>query len=214
MAKRLKVIIGIELLILVALFIHIAKTPHMWLMVLLALVFTFLANRSRAKIFRLISAVFWIISALILFSVGWFWAAVFFPAIMCLVFWKNNPRMEDQSGPRNFYQEFQDDTEAPKEELTKANGNDIIDLDTLNYRPAGNALSIKKNSGNTKIIVPKDVEVILDITVDTGIVKIFDEAAKINAGNIRYFSDPTQHFKKRVRITIRVQTGNVEIVHG
>ncbi len=72
----------------------------------------------------------------------------------------------------------------------------------------------KKLTGNTKIIVPDDVAVILDITVGTGIVKVFDESPQINAGNIHYFSDNVNEARKRMKITIRVQTGNVEIVRG
>lgn len=44
-------------------------------------------------------------------------------------------------------------------------------------------------TGNTKIIVPDDVGVALDLTTNAGLVKIFNEAAQINAGNIHYFSD-------------------------
>ncbi len=52
------------------------------------------------------------------------------------------------------------------------------------------------------------------MTVGTGVIKIFDEAPKINAGNIRYFSENIENAHKRIRITLRVETGNVEIVQG
>lgn len=214
MSKRLKAIIIIEIVILIGLLFHVIRTPHMWMMVLLALLFTYLANRSRSKALRIISIVFWATAAMVLFTVGWFWAAIFFPALMCIIFWKNNPRSDNRQAPRKFYESFYDQPISADETVTKANGNDIIDLASVHYRHAGNHLSIKKNTGNTKIIVPEDVAVILDISVGTGVVKIFNEAAKINTKNIRYFSDHLGDYKKKIKITIDVQTGNVEIVQG
>lgn len=101
-----------------------------------------------------------------------------------------------------------------QEDITRANGNDVIDLYDVNFRPEGNSLSIKKSAGNTKIIVPEDVAVALEITVHNGIVKIFDEETEINPVNFRYFSDMTEDTQKRMRIKLQVETGNVEVVKG
>ncbi len=214
MNRRIKAVIIIEILILLGLFVHVVRTPHMWIMLVLALVFTILANRSRARLFRVISFIFWAISAMILFTAGWFWLAIVFPAIMAIIFWKNNPRESSQQGARNVFREVFPNNDEEVETLTKTNGNDIIDLDDVHFKAVGNHLSIKKNTGNTKIIVPADVAVNLDMTVGTGVIKIFDEAPKINAGNIRYFSENIENAHKRIRITLRVETGNVEIVQG
>lgn len=215
MNRRIKIVIIIEILIILGLFLHVVRTPHMWLILLLAILFTFLANRSRVGVFRVISIIFWVISAMILFTAGWFWLAIIFPAIMCIIFWKNNPRnnQHSQASPL-FWHSFDDEKENEEEFLTKANGDDVIDLDNMHFKPSGNTLSIKKSTGNTKIIVPHDVAVSLDVTVETGIVKIFDESPRINAGNIRYFSDHNGDAQKRVRIMLRVGTGNVEFVRG
>ncbi|PCS00874.1 hypothetical protein RT41_GL000664 [Lactococcus fujiensis JCM 16395] len=186
----------------------------MLMMAILAIVFTVLANRSRSNFFRVLSFIFWAISVMVLFTAGWFWLAILFPAVACIVFWKNNPRTDGQRARNVFYEGFGVPTEKKEETVTHANGNDVIDLDDVHYRPMGNAISIKKLTGNTKIIVPDDVAVILDITVGTGIVKVFDESPQINAGNIHYFSDNVNEARKRMKITIRVQTGNVEIVRG
>ena len=101
-----------------------------------------------------------------------------------------------------------------QEDITRANGNDVIDLYDVNFRPEGNSLSIKKSAGNTKIIVPEDVAVALEITVHNGIVKIFDEETEINPVNFRYFSNVTEDTQKRMRIKLQVETGNVEVVKG
>ncbi|KLK96332.1 hypothetical protein VN91_1457 [Lactococcus lactis subsp. lactis] len=94
------------------------------------------------------------------------------------------------------------------------NQNDIIDLDDVTFKPSGNTLSIKKMTGNTKIIVPEDVGVSLDLTTNAGLVKIFNEAAQINAGNVRYFSENLDQAEKRIKINIRVDSGNIEVIRG
>jgi predicted membrane protein len=182
----------------------------------LAILFTVLANRTRVRALRIISLVFWAILAMILFSVGWFWLALIFPALTLLTFWKNNPRESSRNfrTPPYFQSESEENTEDFTENLGKTNGNDLIDLYDVNFKPSGNSLSIKKITGNTKIIVPHDVAVMLDITSHSGLVKIFDEAAKINAGNVRYFSENLNQSEKRIKISIRVETGNIEVVRG
>lgn len=212
MTKRLKAVIIIEIFILLGLFLRVVHTPDMLVMLALAIVFTVLAARSRSRILRLISLVFWAISAMILFTVAWFWMAIIFPAIMCIIFWKNNPRSVQGQGLGQFFQS--QTQESPAEMVTKNNGNDVIDLDDVHYRQSGNTLTIKKITGNTKIIVPEDVAVVLDFAVNSGIVKIFDETPKVNAGNVRYFSENVDSASKKIRIILRVETGNVEVVRG
>ncbi|PCS19879.1 hypothetical protein RU92_GL001397 [Lactococcus cremoris subsp. tructae] len=146
---------------------------------------------------------------MILFTVGWFWLAIVFPAIVCIVFWKNNPR---EGEGRSF--SYEDISQDESESVMNENQNDIIDLDDVTFKPSGNSLSIKKMTGNTKIIVPDDVGVALDLTTNAGLVKIFTEAAQINAGNIHYFSDNLDQAEKRIKINIRVDSGNIEVIRG
>ena len=236
MNRRIKAAIVVEIFILLALFVHIARTPRMWIVLALAILFTVLANALHMRFFRLLSLVFWCISALVLFMVSWFWLAIIFPAIMCLVFWKNTPRSSQnhQAGQGftgfsgfsdfgktepDFHDGYEDITDASDfdmadENVKTSNGNDVIDLEDMRYRPSGNTLTIKKVAGNTKIIVPNDVAVMLDFAVHSGIVKIFDETAKVNPGNLRYFSDGFDSSHKKVRLILRVETGNVEVVRG
>ncbi|MFC4652358.1 cell wall-active antibiotics response protein LiaF [Lactococcus nasutitermitis] len=211
MNRRLRVILIIEALIIFGLLFHMARSPHFLVMLVLSIVFSLLASRLRSGFFRVISTVLWAITVIILVTAGWFWLAIIFPIITVIVFWKNHPR-EMQGNPSSVF--FGHQTENPETRINKNNGNDIIDLDDISFKATGNSLSIKKATGNTKIIVPDDVAVVLDVTTNTGIVKIFDEAAKINAGNIRYFSENAESMTKRIRIMIRVETGNIEVVRG
>ena len=53
-----------------------------------------------------------------------------------------------------------------------------------------------------------------DLTTNAGLVKIFNEAAQINAGNVRYFSENLDQAEKRIKINIRVDSGNIEVIRG
>ena len=209
MNKKLNAIFIIEIFIVLGLIFHVISTPRMWVVLALAILFTILATRSRARVLRIISFIFWAISVMILFTVGWFWLAIVFPAIVCIVFWKNNPR---EGEGRSF--SYEDISQDESESVMNENQNDIIDLDDVTFKPSGNSLSIKKMTGNTKIIVPDDVGVALDLTTNAGLVKIFNEAAQINAGNIHYFSDNLDQAEKRIKINIRVDSGNIEVIRG
>ena len=123
---------------------------------------------------------------------------------MAIIFWKQGAVF--QGNPEEAVYET--------ENLNRTNGNDIIDLYDVDFRPEGNNLTIKKAAGNTKIIVPDDVAIALDVTVKNGILKIFEEQTKINPSNFRYFSEHSDFAKKRIRMSIQVETGNVEVVQG
>lgn len=207
MTRKLKAVIIIEILILFGLAAHIFKSPVMIIIVGLAILFSFLAKYFQKQVFKIISAIFWGIAGILMLTLGWFWLALIFPAIACIVFWKNNPRDECQNQNFSFFRERKESSEN----IVKANGDDVIDLDDIRF---GDSLTIKKGTGNTKILVPDNVAVMLDISINVGIVKIFDEAAQINAGNIHYFSDNAEQADRRIKLIIRVDNGNVEVVRG
>ena len=205
MNRRIKTFIVIELCIIVALLLHIIKSPYF--LVLLALAISFSILSRKITFLRPVTAVLWIFFAVMLLTAGWFWLALLFPLLVGISFWKRQAYTMPNSSYSQAYAESQED-------ITRANGNDVIDLYDVNFRPEGNSLSIKKSAGNTKIIVPEDVAVALEITVHNGIVKIFDEETEINPVNFRYFSDMTEDTQKGMRIKLQVETGNVEVVKG
>ena len=114
-----------------------------------------------------------------LLTAGWFWLALLFPLLAGISFWKRQAYTMPHSSYSQTYAESQED-------ITRANGNDVIDLYDVNFRPEGH----------------------------NGIVKIFDEETEINPVNFRYFSDVTEDTQKRMRIKLQVETGNVEVVKG
>lgn len=59
MNKKLKAIFIIEIFIVLGLIFHVISTPRMWVVLALAILFTILATRSRARVLRIISFIFW-----------------------------------------------------------------------------------------------------------------------------------------------------------
>lgn len=209
MNNRLKIIIGVEILILLGLFLHVIRNPHLLILMALALLFTFLANRLRNGFFRVLSIVLWAVSTLIFITAGWFWLAILFPILMVILFWRNHPRSEPVN-PR-FQGFYEEEKEEPN--LQTETGNDIIDLADVDYKSSGNRLTIKKASGNTKILVPEDVAVAVEVTTHSGIVTIFGESS-INPQRLRYFSENAEAASKKIAIEILVESGNVELVRA
>lgn len=203
MNKRIKIFIIIELCIIIALIFHVLQSPYFILLLAFAVTFSILSKK--ITFLRPVSVVLYVFLALMLLTAGWFWLALLFPILVGISFWKR------QMSIGELYS--QKDTEN-RENITRANGNDVIDLYDVKFRPEGNHLSIKKTAGNTKIIVPDDVTVALEITVHNGIVKVFDDVTEINPNNFRYFFEPEEATQKRMRVTLQVETGNIEVVKG
>ncbi len=205
MSRQIKTFIIIELCIIAALLFHIMKSPYFLLLLAFAVSFSILSKK--IIFLRPVSVVLWIFFAVMLLTAGWFWLALLFPLFVGISLWK---KQSETGSSFDYGQNYAESSEK----LTRSNGNDVIDLYDVNFRPEGNSLSIKKSAGNTKIIVPEDVAIALEITVHNGIVKIFDKETEINPKNFRYFSEMKEESQKRIRINIQVDTGNIEVVKG
>ncbi|MCL2858548.1 MAG: cell wall-active antibiotics response protein LiaF [Streptococcaceae bacterium] len=215
MNNRFKLILVIEGIILLGLLIHVVKSPHFFPFILLAIIFSSLALLIKSRFFRTMSVIFLVITALLLLTMGWFWLALLFPLLA--FFWLMRRGGFAQSG--NYYQnenqnyESYEDHDDEGETVNQKSGNDIIDLALVDFKAEGNHLSIKKISGNTKIIVPEDVALILEASTKSGIIKIFNLTPVMNT-QTRYFSENTEEAEKKISIKVQVQTGNIEVVAG
>jgi predicted membrane protein len=208
MNKRLTFFAVIEGIIL--LFLCVALFRNGFVLFLgAAILFSWLASRSHSRILGIICTVFWIIAIIHLLRSGYFWLAVAFPIILGLVYIRHHGSSGSTYNNHSGYIR-----EAEHVFSDETGDNELIDLAELHYHPDGNNLSIRKSSGNTKIIVPKDVELDLNIQVHFGIVKIFNQRTEINDVNLRYFTPNYDSAEKRVVLNIKVETGNVELVRG
>lgn len=203
MNKRIIAFLVVEALIIIGLLFHIVHQPRFLWMIIPAVIFTLLGRRGPGG-FRTVSWILWAIVGINFLTIGWFWMALIFPALAVIFLIRQNVQQPQT-------QRFSAENEKQN---SHQNGNDVIDLFDVNFKREGNHLTIKKKSGNTKIIVPSDVAVKLDLTTKNGIIKIFNQAAQINSSNVRYFTENAEEFDKKIRISVYCETGNIEVVRG
>ncbi|MDR2976551.1 MAG: cell wall-active antibiotics response protein LiaF [Streptococcaceae bacterium] len=208
MKKRLTFFAVIEVIIL--LFLCVALFRNGFILFLGgAIFFSWLSSRSHSRILGIICILFWVISIIHLLRSGYFWLSIAFPVIVALVYFRHHRTSETSYEAHSSYNQ--------REKILAENqvdDNELIDLADLHYHPEGNNLSIRKSAGNTKIVVPEDVEVVLSIKVRVGVVKVFDQMTEINDVNLHYFTPEYESAKRRVAINIKVDSGNVELVRG
>ncbi|HEY0221484.1 MAG TPA: LiaF domain-containing protein [Lactovum miscens] len=186
----------------------------------IALLFSWLANRFNSHILGIICGIFWLLTVLELFKTGYFWLAIAFPVILGILYYRKKNPNGNQSHQKFYEVPYVDSFSKDQSQSQhfnqgeNENKNEIIDLGDMHFHESGNNLSIRKNSGNTKIIVPEDVELALNINVNKGVVSVLGKMTKINDVQIRYFSDNYESASKRVAIMIRVDKGNVDIIRG
>lgn len=223
--NKFKLFIIIEILLLVPLGISLVRNPFFLIVLGIGLFLGYLSSRVNSwtaqKILQQIAIGFGVVALIMFVANGYTWLALLFPVIAAILFWKssgttytlvNDPRAfksEETSFERRAI--FDNQSENT---VSRLSGNDVIDLGCTTFQSTGNDLTIKKASGSTKIIVPDDVAVMLDVTALSGVVKIFDDITKVNTEHVRYMTDEFGTSDKRIRITVHVGRGNVEVVKG
>ncbi len=215
----------IEVIILVLLGVSLLRNPLFLIVVGVGLLLGFLSTRvgsyKAQMILKQIGIAFGVVALIIFVANGYTWIALLFPVILAIIFWKSsginytsvkghNPFEADDN---NFERRRIFDNQADNT-VSRLSGNDVIDLATTTFQADGNDLTIRKASGNTKIIVPDDVAVVLDVTALSGVVKIFDEITQVNAEHVRYMTPDFGASEKRIRIMIHVGRGSVEVIKG
>ncbi len=215
----------IEVIILVLLGVSLLRNPLFLIVVGVGLLLGFLSTRvgsyKAQMILKQIGIAFGVVALIIFVANGYTWIALLFPVILAIIFWKSsgihytsvkghNPFESDD---HNFERRRIFDNQADNS-VSRLSGNDVIDLATTTFQADGNDLTIRKASGNTKIIVPDDVAVVLDVTALSGVVKIFDEITQVNAEHVRYMTPDFGASEKRIRIMIHVGRGSVEVIKG
>ena len=223
--NKFKFFMIIEVIILVLLGVSLLKNRMFLIVVGLGLLLTFLSTRVTSRqlqrVLKQFAIALGVVALIIFVANGYTWIALIFPIIIGILFWKSSGIRYTSVHGQNTYDENENNFQRrgifeSKDDHTvsRLSGNDVIDLATTVFQPAGNELNIKKASGNTTIIVPDDVAVVLDVTAISGVVKIFDEITKVNAEHVRYMTPDFGTSEKRMRITIHVGRGSVEIVKG
>lgn len=223
--NKFKLFIIIEIVLLVLLGVSLVKNPVFLIVLGIGLLSLFLSTRvsswTAQKLFRQIAIGFGVVALIMFVANGYTWLALLFPVVAAIIFWKAsgttytsvNDASAHQGDETTFQRRAIFDNQS-ENAVSRFSGNDVIDLASTTFQPTGNDLSIKKASGNTKIIVPADVAVMLDVTALSGVVKIFDDITQVNAQHVRYMTDEFGTSEKRIRIIVHVGHGNVEVIKG
>ncbi|GFH43233.1 hypothetical protein Hs30E_17840 [Lactococcus hodotermopsidis] len=219
---KFKFFIIIEIILLFLLSFSLLKNPFFLFVLVIGLFLAYLSMQIKAevaqKVLRQIAAGFGIIALIMFVANGYTWLVLLFPVIVAIIFWRTTGTTYTSVNTQNhttdnFERRAIFDNQSDNS-VSRMSGNDVIDLAFTEFKSTGNDLSIKKASGNTKIIVPDDVAVILDVTAVSGVVKIFDDITRVNAEHVRYMSDDFGASDKRIRIMVKVLQGNVEVIKG
>lgn len=92
-------------------------------------------------------------------------------------------------------------------------GNDVLDLEEALVQGQDNVVTIQKIYGDTKVVVPIDVEVALSVTSMYGRVDFLGVSAwDLRNENLFLMSPHYQDSRRRVKIVTNTLFGNVEVV--
>ncbi|MFV0556739.1 MAG: cell wall-active antibiotics response protein LiaF [Lactovum sp.] len=210
MNKRLKIFLIIESVILLFFVIALLREGFI-LYLLVACGLTYIARRFRAYIWTVLSIIAWIFTIINLLGTKFFWLAILFPILAIFFYMKSVKKQEEKE---MIFEEPSYASSLGDKKLDNDIKNELIDLSNLEYHESGNSLAIQKIKGNTKIIVPEDVSISLDIKVREGVVNVLKQRTKIDNVDFRYFSPDYESASKRVSLSVRVDSGNVEIIQG
>ncbi|WP_373808230.1 cell wall-active antibiotics response protein LiaF [Streptococcus ferus] len=96
--------------------------------------------------------------------------------------------------------------------LIRLSGGDTIDLSKVIIRGHDNLIIIRKVYGPTKILVPIDVAVKLDVSSIYGSVRFLDSPEyDLRNEAIKYIQDDSESAMKSVKIVVNIIAGSVEV---
>jgi predicted membrane protein len=225
---RIRIFVIVEMVILFLLAARLLTHHSAFIpAIVIALVFSVLAGRGRlspaGRIFGLIAGLAWIFIIILILSTGFFWLLLIWPIIWIIFFYRRQQKLQQSGGSTRFQTRpgtmstqgasMKDVTDSAQD-LADTESNEIIDLAELVYHEGGNELQISKSTGNTKIIVPEDVGISLRATTVNGVVKIFDQTPVMDVAHFHYQTADYEQLEKRVSLSVRVVSGNIDLVRG
>ena len=114
---------------------------------------------------------------------------------------------------------FGDDSEGKKvfewddKNFTKMMGDTFFDLGNTILPKKENTIIIRKGFGDTKVIVPKDVALSLDISLTLGKLVIDTEEYDLKNETIKWQSKDYQSSLRKLRIVANTLVGEVEVIY-
>ena len=97
--------------------------------------------------------------------------------------------------------------------IIRLTGSDMIDLSNVIVTGKDNVVVIRKVFGPTKILVPIDVAVKLDVSAIYGSVRYFDfEEYDLRNESLKLWHSEDEEYLKAVKIVVSTLAGDVEVV--
>ncbi len=96
--------------------------------------------------------------------------------------------------------------------FTKTIGNTIFDLGNTILPKDQNIILIRKGFGNTKILVPEEVSISLDVSILAGGLKIGEEEISMKNETFKWQSERYETNARKVKLVANVIIGEVEVV--
>lgn len=96
--------------------------------------------------------------------------------------------------------------------FTKAMGNTIFDLGNTILPKEQNIILIRKGFGNTKILVPEEVAISLDVSILLGELKIGKEEIGMKNETFKWQSERYDKSARKIKLVANVLAGEVEVV--
>ncbi|EFR30980.1 cell wall-active antibiotics response protein LiaF [Eremococcus coleocola] len=96
--------------------------------------------------------------------------------------------------------------------LVYIGGNDIIDLGNAVMPQGENVVMIRKLFGNTRIIIPKDLGIHLNISIMSGKVVFEQEKYQLLMENFRWLTPDYEKNQRRIKLIISVAFGDIEVI--
>lgn len=97
--------------------------------------------------------------------------------------------------------------------IIRLTGSDMIDLSNVIVTGKDNVVVIRKVFGSTKILVPIDVAVKLDVSAIYGSVRYFDfEEYDLRNESLKLWHSEDEEYLKAVKIVVSTLAGDVEVV--
>lgn len=96
--------------------------------------------------------------------------------------------------------------------FTKLIGNTIFDLGNTILPKDQNIIIIRKGFGNTKILVPEEVSISLDVSILAGGLKIGEEEISMKNETFKWQSERYETNARKIKLVANVLVGEVEVV--
>ena len=219
----------LEAILLVLALIDLVRQPGFLGVVLILAICLMIYSKKRWFFFKILIVILSIITLFFILGNPYIWAFLLVFVIAFVLFIKIPQKPKNFEVVETFYtREASQLMEKEKLSLTsdqidkpyyfddininRVVCDDIIDLETTSFIKEENTVLIRKFIGNTKIIVPQDMGLLVDFTSLRGEVELCGDVSFMNKERLRFKSDDYESQEKKLKLIVNVVYGNLTVV--